>query len=84
MQELVPLGLGFLLGAGLGLLRPSLRPPIGAALAIVFGVLATAVTGEAKTSWAFVLVDIPIVAIAAALGLVAGRRLSPAHRRMAG
>jgi high-affinity Fe2+/Pb2+ permease len=58
--------------------------PIGAALAIVLGVAATAVTGEAEISWAFVLIDIPIVAVAAALGLTAGRQLSPAHRRMPG
>lgn len=84
MQELVPLGLGFLLGTALGFLRPSLRLPIGAALAIVLGVVATAVTGEAKTSWAFVLIDIPIVAVAATLGLVVGRQLRPAYRRMPG
>ena len=84
MQELVPLGLGFLLGTGLGLLRPSLRLPMGAGLAIVLGAFATAVTGEAEASWAFVLIDVPIVALAAALGLAAGRVLSPAQRQMPG
>jgi hypothetical protein len=84
VQELVPLGLGFVLGTGLGLLRPSLRLPIGAALAIVLGVLATVVTGEAETSWAFVLVDIPTVALAAVLGLVAGRHLASADGRLPG
>jgi hypothetical protein len=84
VQELVPLGLGFLLGTGLGLLRPSLRVPVGAALAIVFGTLATTLTGEAEVSWAFVLIDVPTVTVAAALGLAAGRQLSTAPRHMAG
>ena len=77
MEELVPLGLGLALGLGLGLLRPSLRLPVGALLAVCLGVLATIVTGEAKISWAFVLIDIPLVAVSAVLGLMAGRRLSP-------
>jgi hypothetical protein len=77
VKELVPLGLGLALGLGLGVQRPSLRVPVGAALAVCFGVLATVVTGEAKISWAFILIDIPLVAVAAVLGLLLGRRLSP-------
>jgi hypothetical protein len=77
VQELVPLGLGLALGIGLGVLRPSLRLPVGALLAVCLGVLATLVTGEAEISWAFVLVDIPLVAVAAALGVMLGRRLRP-------
>jgi hypothetical protein len=37
------------------------------------GVLATVVTGEFRTSWEYVLFDIPLVAISAALGWIAGR-----------
>jgi hypothetical protein len=81
VEELVPLGFGFLLGVVLGFVRPSLRPPVGAALAVTLGVTATVVTGEATISWAFVLIDIPIVAVTAVLGLLAGRRLGPAPRR---
>jgi hypothetical protein len=81
VEELVPLGFGFLLGGVLGFVRTSLRLPVGAALAVILGVTATVVTGEATISWAFVLIDIPIVAIAAVLGLLAGRRLSPAPRQ---
>jgi len=84
MEELVPLGFGFVLGAALGLLRPALRLPIGAAAAVALGVLATLVTGEAAISWAFILVDIPIVAVSAVLGLLAGRRLGPLPRRLLG
>ena len=77
MLELVPLGLGLALGIGLVLLRPSLRLPVGAVLVVCLGVLATVVTGEAQISWAFVLIDIPLVAVAAVLGLIVGRRLRP-------
>lgn len=81
MEELVPLSFGFLLGILLGLVRPSLRLPAGAVLVIMLGVSATVVTGEAQLTWAFVLIDIPIVAVSAVLGLLAGRWLSPAARQ---
>ena len=80
MQELIPIGCGLLLGAALGFLRPSIRLPVGAALCIVLGTLATVVTGEFKLSWGYVLVDIPLVGLAAFLALVSVRHLSPAWR----
>ena len=76
MQELFPLACGLLLGSALGYLRPALRLSVGAALSIVLGVLATVVTGEFKTSWSYLLIDIPLVAVAATLGLAAGRWVS--------
>ena len=81
MQELVPLVSGFAVGLVLGALRPSLRLWVGAALAVVLGVLATVVTGELETSWAFVLVDIPLVALASVCGLLVARRVSPRATR---
>jgi hypothetical protein len=81
MQELIPLLSGFAMGVALGAIRPSLRLSIGASLAIVLGVLATVVTGEFKTSWAFVLIDVPLVAVSAVCGLAVSR---PAARRMLG
>jgi hypothetical protein len=80
MQELFPLFCGLLLGVGLGALRPGIRLPIGAALSVAFGVLATVVAGEFEISWSFVLVDIPEVAVAAFLGLTAVRQLRPQPR----
>jgi hypothetical protein len=74
VQELVPLISGFAAGVALGALRPSLRLSVGACVAVVLGILATVVTGEFKTSWAFVLVDIPLVALAAVCGLAASRQ----------
>jgi hypothetical protein len=81
MQELVPLVSGFAVGLALGALRPSLRLWVGAALAVVLGVLATVVTGELETSWAFVLVDIPLVALASVCGLLVARRIVPRATR---
>jgi hypothetical protein len=80
MQELIPVGCGLLLGAALGYIRPSMRPAVGAALAIVLGVCATMVTGEFALTWGYVLVDIPLVALATVLALVSARRIAPAWR----
>jgi hypothetical protein len=79
--ELLPLGCGLLLGVALGRLRPSLRLPVGTVLAVALGFLATAATGEAAISWAFVLIDIPIVALGALVVRLVERRLAPALRR---
>jgi hypothetical protein len=73
MQELVPLLSGLVLGAALGAIRPSIRWWVGALLAVALGVFATVVTGEFKSSWEYVLIDIPLVALAAACGLMATR-----------
>lgn len=78
MQELFPLVSGLLLGATLGFVRPAIRLPVGIGMAIVLGVLATVVTGEFKMSWGYLLVDIPLVAVAAILGLLAARHFRPA------
>jgi hypothetical protein len=75
MQELIPLLCGLALGTGLGLLRPGIRLPVGALLSVAIGVFATFITGEFKSTWGFVLVDIPLVACAAFLGLAAAKRL---------
>jgi hypothetical protein len=55
MQELLPLALGALAGSRLGLVRPSLRFPIGTLLAIALGAFVTVITGEAAVSAAFLL-----------------------------
>jgi hypothetical protein len=81
MQELFPIAMGLVLGAALGFVRPSIRLPVGIALAIVLGVLATVLTGEFKTSWGYLLVDIPLVALAATAGLLAARYARPTLAR---
>lgn len=81
MKELLPITLGLGLGAVVGLARPSISIAYAAVLAILLGVLATVVTGEFKTSWGYLLVDIPLVALAAVAALVMVRRLRPAEER---
>ena len=75
MNELFPIASGFLIGSFLGWLRPSMRKWVGALLAFVFGVLATVVSGEFRISWAYLLIDIPLVAISASVGLIVSQRL---------
>jgi hypothetical protein len=81
MQELFPFGCGLLLGATLGYVRPAMRLPMGGLFAVVLGVCATLVTGEFKASWAYVIVDIPLVACATFLALIVARHASPAGER---
>ena len=80
MQEIVPVAFGLILGLALGYVRPSIRLLLGCLLAILLGVLATVVTGEFKSSWGYLLVDIPLVAVASLVGLVGGRRVAPPSR----
>ena len=70
MQELVPLLSGFAIGLVLGAVRPSLRRWSVGVAAVLLGTPATVVTGEAEISWAFVLIDVPLVALAALCGLL--------------
>jgi len=75
MQELIPVLCGLALGAGLGALRPGIRLVVGAIFSVVIGVLATVITGEFKSTWGYVLIDIPLVAGTAFLGLAVTRQL---------
>jgi hypothetical protein len=81
VEELVPVASGLVIGLILGLLRPSLRVPVGLVLIIAFGVLATVVSGEYLISWSFLLIDIPLVAVSAAAGLFVTHRLRWGARR---
>jgi hypothetical protein len=80
VQELLPLVSGLAAGAALGLVRPSLRFPVGALLAVLLGTLATVLTGEMSISPAFLLIDIPLVALASVLGLLAARQVRSPSR----
>jgi hypothetical protein len=85
MHELFPILSGLALGAALGLLRPGIRMPFGIAVAVVLGAIATIISGEYEISWAFLIIDIPLVwltAAAALAGLRTLRRLLPRNRRI--
>ena len=75
VEELLPVASGLVIGLILGLLRSSLRVPVGLGLIIAFGVLATVVSGEYLISWSFLLIDIPLVAVSAAASLFVTHRL---------
>lgn len=75
LNELLPIASGLVAGSLLALLRPSLRLAVGAPLAVVLGLLATVASGEFKASWAFLLIDIPLVALCAVAGLVTAGRV---------
>jgi hypothetical protein len=81
VEELLPVASGLLIGLILGLLRSSLRVPVGLVLIIAFGVLATVVSGEYLISWSFLLIDIPLVAVSAAASLFVTHRLRWGARR---
>jgi hypothetical protein len=80
VEELLPVMSGLILGSLLGLLRPSLRVPIGVVLILALGFLATVVSGEYLISWSFLLIDIPLVAVSAAASLFVMHRLRWARR----
>jgi hypothetical protein len=63
------------------LVRPRTRPLVAVAASIVLGTLATVVSGEFRTSWDFLLIDIPLVAFATSIGFFVTRRLRPAFVR---
>jgi hypothetical protein len=81
MGELLPIVSGLLLGSALGLLRPAMRVGVGTPLAILLGATATVVTGESELSWAFVLIDIPMVALCSVVGLRSARWFALRRRR---
>jgi len=51
-------------------------------LSIVLGFLATVISGEYLLSWEFLLIDIPLVAIATAASFMGMRRLRSSLRQL--
>ena len=68
MTELFPIVAGLLCGVVLGSLTARRRVLVGLAFSVVAGVLATVLSGEWRISWAFLLIDIPLVAVSAVVG----------------
>ena len=75
MNELFPIVAGLLCGLVLGSLTAKRRIFVGVVFALVAGLLATIVSGEWRISWAFLLIDIPLVAISSVAGVLLSRRL---------
>jgi len=74
MNEIFPMAAGLVCGVLLGTLTARRRIVVGLAVSVVAGVLATVVSGEWRISWAFLLIDIPLVAVFAACGVVLSRK----------
>jgi len=75
VTEFFPIVAGLLCGLLLGSLTARRRVVIGLAFSVVAGVLATVVSGEWWISWAFLLIDIPLVAVSAVAGDLLSRRI---------
>ncbi len=76
MSELFPVVAGLLCGVLIGSMTTRRRLTVGVASAVVAGVLATVLSGEWRLSWAFVLVDVSLVAMSAAVGVLVSRRVT--------
>jgi dolichyl-phosphate-mannose--protein O-mannosyl transferase len=77
VSELLPIVSGLCLGSLLVLVRPRTRPVVAVAASIVLGTLATVASGEFRTSWDFLLIDIPLVAFFTCVGFFVTRRVRP-------
>lgn len=74
MREIVPVALGAWSGLLVGRLSARYGPWPWAVVAVGLGFAATVLTGEWRLSWAYVLVDIPVVAVSSAVVFTASRR----------
>jgi hypothetical protein len=73
VEEIFPITVGMICGLLLGSLTARRRLAVGLVISIVAGFLATVLSGEWRISWAFLLIDIPLVAGCAVLGFVMSR-----------
>lgn len=85
MAEIVPIVLGLVSGLIVGASTvhyPVLRWLLAS---LLLGVAATVLTGEWRLSWAYIAVDVPLVAFASAVGFALARktrqRRAPAARQ---
>jgi hypothetical protein len=84
MQELFPLTAGFVIGLVVQQLRSTkLKVAVLVTLCIVFGALASYISGELEVSWGFLSVDMALVWLGAlvSVALVAVWRRRPAALR---
>jgi hypothetical protein len=78
--EIFPIACGLLLGSILGIRSTSEKLSSAAALTFFFGILATVISGEFRVSLAFLLIDVPTVALSSLSALVVTRRLRRVYR----
>ncbi|HAX24104.1 MAG TPA: hypothetical protein PLR44_12355 [Thermomicrobiales bacterium] len=80
MNEIFPVLAGVLVGI-IAMRIASLRVRTAAIilLSVVFGIAASAISGELALTWEFVLVDIPLVAISSLVTVFVVRRIFSAN-----
>ena len=74
MNEVFPVVSGVVAGLALGRLTALRRPWLWMVVSVVLGLSATLLSGEWKVSWAYLLVDIPLVGVAASAAYLVSRR----------
>lgn len=82
-NEIFPVVSGLVAGLVLGTVTARRRPWVWALLSVVLGLLATVLSGEFKTTWAFLLIDIPLVGAASAASFVGSRAVRLRQLRLA-
>ncbi len=75
VNEVVPILLGVGSGALIGAIASRPRARLWLTCSIALGLAATVLTGEWRTSWGFVLIDIPLVAVSSAGAFLALRAM---------
>jgi hypothetical protein len=76
MHEVFPIMAGALVGLiAMRIASVQLRAMAVVVLGIIFGVMASAISGELAISWEFILVDIPLVMASAVVTIFAARRI---------
>jgi len=72
MQELFPIAAGVLVGLlTFRIAQPRLRAAALVVMSLFFGFAASAISGELALSWGFLLIDIPLVFLAATATVLA-------------
>ena len=75
MGEIFPIAAGLICGLLLGSVTARRPLALWLAVSVVLGFLATVLSGEWRISWAFLLIDIPLVAVSAVAGDLLSRRV---------
>ncbi len=80
MNELFPIAAGVFVGLlAFRIAQPRLRAAALVVLSVLFGFAASAVSGELVLSWGFLLIDIPLVFLAATATALAVNRVRSAR-----
>lgn len=75
MNEVFPVVSGIVVGLVVGRLTVRRRPRLWLVVTVLLGVGATVVSGEWRVTWAYLLVDIPLVGLSAVAAYLVSRRV---------